>query len=197
MCDREDWLEYRFIVRLWLGADGASSISDLLHNDSGCSESLTCGEHLCFGNSFLIDSASSEFDVIALTVLIGAHQAKCCCNDEKTTNSLQLVASFFFEIMPYLMEVFTTVLYKRTCQNVARDEAATDGAEVSYWGALLLFCEAIITDFQEATVGSETLISTLWHGHMLLHPKRIQNGCFSAVLLCACSASSLELHSAL
>jgi hypothetical protein len=55
VCARKDWLESRFTVHLWRSATGSSSLGDLQHNDSGKSELLTCGDHLCFGNRELID----------------------------------------------------------------------------------------------------------------------------------------------
>jgi len=55
VCARKDWLESRFTVYLWRKADGASSYSELQHTDSGTSQLLTNGEHLCFGNRDVID----------------------------------------------------------------------------------------------------------------------------------------------
>ena len=55
VCARKDWLESRFTVYLWRAATGSSTYSELMHVDSGKSEMLTCGEHLCFGNRDLID----------------------------------------------------------------------------------------------------------------------------------------------
>lgn len=42
-------------VYLWRTADGSSSYAELRHVDSGNSQLLTNGEHLCFGNKDLID----------------------------------------------------------------------------------------------------------------------------------------------
>ena len=70
VCARKDWLESRFTVYLWRTADGASSYAELMHTDSGMSELLTSGEHLCFGNRDLIDKLlntkrySDNFDLI-------------------------------------------------------------------------------------------------------------------------------------
>ena len=55
VCARKDWLESRFTVYLWRTATGSSSLTELQHVDSGKSELLTNGEHLCFGNRDLID----------------------------------------------------------------------------------------------------------------------------------------------
>ena len=55
VCARKDWLESRFRVYLWRTADGSSSYTKLMHTDSGNSELLTSGEHLCFGNREVID----------------------------------------------------------------------------------------------------------------------------------------------
>ena len=55
VCARKDWLESRFTVYLWRTATGSSSLTELRHVDSGKSESLTHGEHLCFGNGDLVD----------------------------------------------------------------------------------------------------------------------------------------------
>ena len=55
VCARKDWLESLFTVYLWRTATGASSMAELQHNDSGNSELLTCGDHLCFGNRDGID----------------------------------------------------------------------------------------------------------------------------------------------
>ena len=55
VCARKDWLESRFTVYLWRTANGASSYTELTHIDSGQSELLTNGDHLCFGNRNLID----------------------------------------------------------------------------------------------------------------------------------------------
>jgi len=40
---------------LWRTADGSCSFAELIHVDSGNSQFLTNGEHLCFGNKELID----------------------------------------------------------------------------------------------------------------------------------------------
>ena len=55
VCARKDWLESRFTVYLWRTADGSSSLTELQHVDSGKSELLTSGGHLCFGKRDLID----------------------------------------------------------------------------------------------------------------------------------------------
>ena len=55
VCARKDWLESRFTVYLWREATGSSTYSELRHDESGNSELLTCGEHLCFGSRDLID----------------------------------------------------------------------------------------------------------------------------------------------
>ena len=55
VCARKDWLESRFTVYLWRTATGSSSLTELMHVDSGKSELLTKGEHLCFGNREVID----------------------------------------------------------------------------------------------------------------------------------------------
>ena len=44
VCARKDWLESRFTVYLWRTADGSSSLTELLHDDSGNSELLTSGD---------------------------------------------------------------------------------------------------------------------------------------------------------
>ena len=56
VCARKDWLESRFSVYLWREATGSTSYSELRHNDSGNSQLLTHGEHLCFGNRDVIDT---------------------------------------------------------------------------------------------------------------------------------------------
>ena len=56
VCARKDWLESRYTAYLWPEATGSSSLTELQHVDSGKSELLTCGEHLCFGNKDLIDN---------------------------------------------------------------------------------------------------------------------------------------------
>ena len=54
VCARKDWLESRFTVYLWRTATGSSSLTELQHVDSGKSELLTHGDHLCFGNRDLV-----------------------------------------------------------------------------------------------------------------------------------------------
>ena len=55
VCARKDWLENRFRVYLWRQATGSKSYAELRHNDSGDSQLLTRGEHLCFGSREKID----------------------------------------------------------------------------------------------------------------------------------------------
>ena len=62
VCARKDWLESRFTVHLWRTATGSSSLTELRHVDSGKSELLTNGEHLCFGNKDLIDGILNAKD---------------------------------------------------------------------------------------------------------------------------------------
>ena len=55
VCARKDWLESRFTVYIWREATGSSTLTELQKVDSGQSELLAGGEHLCFGNRDLID----------------------------------------------------------------------------------------------------------------------------------------------